>query len=60
MIARLGIALYWGACILAALAAAAGAYAIWIGWGFFAPHYFITAGLIWAVGRGIRYVLAAT
>lgn len=60
MPARLGLLLYWVGCAAAVLTVAIGVYAfatvdhrldIFV---FFA----IVAGLIWAGGRGLRYVLA--
>ena len=63
MLARLGEVLYWTACGIGALLGMIGVYAFFndnrpYSW---APLLicWVVAGLVWLVGRGARYVLAA-
>ena len=62
MAARLGRILYWAACGLAALIVIGGAFGLrWeaTGPGIIAGiGLLVIAGLIWIIGRGLKYVLA--
>lgn len=58
MAARLGVVLYWLAIIVALLLAALGVVALFGETPLMSLIAFIPAGIVWAIGRAILYVLA--
>ncbi len=66
MLARLGIAIYWLCCLLAAIIAGLGVAAWYdrfstVSNGPIVIFFFAAAAaIVWGIGRAVRYVLAGT